>query len=121
MVLPWHGRARREFGVTLSPVCRLYSGKPVVALVFPKSSRIGVRHRNRLQILSALESELYRNSQPHRGSPFGGERLLFQIKRYNGSRRERARPGYTARVALKAGEGDIARPQIRTAAAPKEM
>src|SRR6201988_667308 len=103
------------------PLCRLYSREPVVALVFPKSSRIGVRHRNRLQVFSALESELYRNSQPHRGSPFGGERLLFKIKRQNGLRMQRARHVYTGRIVVKAGEGDVARPQIRADVAQKEV
>src|SRR5580704_3497898 len=104
-----------------SLLCCLYSREPVVALVFPKSSRIGVRHRNRLQVLSALEPELYRNSQAHRGSPFGGERLLFKIKRQNGLRMQRARHVYTGRIAVKAGEGNITRPQIRADAAQKEV
>src|SRR6201987_2803473 len=103
------------------PLGRLYSGEPVVALVFPKTSRIGVRHRDRLQVLGALESEFYRNSQPHRGSPFGGERLLFKIKRQNGLGMQRTRHVYTGRIAVKAGEGDITRPQIRADAAQKEV
>src|ERR1700751_1029365 len=103
------------------PLGRLYSRVPVVALVFPKSSRISVCHRNRLQVLGALESELYRNSQPHRGTPFGGERLLFKIKRQNGLRMQRARHIYTGRIVVKAGEGDITRPQIRADVAQKEV
>src|ERR1700751_2771154 len=103
------------------PLGRLYSGEPVVALVFPKTSRIGVRHRDRLQVLGALESEFYRNSQPHRGSPFGGERLLFKIKRQNGLGMQRTRHVYTGRIAVKAGEGDITRPQIRPDPAQKEV
>jgi len=108
-------------GVALSPALPPILRKTSLALVFPKSSRIGVRHRNRLQVFSALESELYRNSQPHRGSPFGGEWLLFKIKRQNGLRMQRARHVYTGRIAVKAGEGDITRPQIRADAAQKEV
>src|SRR5258707_2761075 len=108
---------------TCSKVAIRYSraGDPVVALVLPKAARIDIRHFDRLQVLRALEAELGRNTQSYRCTPFRCQRSVFEVDGQDSLRVQCAWHVKARRVAVKALERNIARPQIRTDAAKKDM
>src|SRR5579862_3587464 len=109
-------RRRRKCG---SETSMSNSSIPVVALIFPVSTRVFVGDLDRFQVLGALEAELGGDAKPHRSAPLGGQWFLLEVKRQDGLRLKRARHVDAGRVSVETFEIDVAGGQVGADAAQK--